>query len=246
MDRLGWVESAEDRLRTLTGRGRPAPSGARAAATRDGARAVLVACRAGHRGPAARGAGRGSRSSATSPVRPSGLDDEFPRTAFDELPRCAAPAKSGMPRNTRFFRFPPRSTVRNRVRGLSGSPQRQAVVPLGRQDGARRPVDKISASGHVSSLDVFTTFGRSARDRWRSPHRGWTPAVDFPDGPGLGRSRRGLDATVLDAGDGSPTSRSPAPPPKQSSRCVRESTSGARSALPSTQKGFSVPIWPGG
>ena len=54
----------------------------------------------------------------------------------------------------------------NRVYGPNGFLQYQFMVPFGQEAMFRRSIDKISASGHVSFLNVLKTFGEHMFNRY--------------------------------------------------------------------------------
>nr|WP_092925381.1 FAD-binding oxidoreductase [Actinopolyspora alba] len=135
------------------------------------------------------------------PVFPNGLVNKYTITAFNEVWYRKAPTKYGSVQNITQF-FHPLDLVGewNRVYGSNGFLQYQFMVPFGREQMFRRSIDKISASGHVSFLNVLKTFGPGNAAPMSFPDKGWTLTVDIPVTPGLDRLCRDLDEMVLEAG----------------------------------------------
>ncbi|MFD0923639.1 FAD-binding oxidoreductase [Saccharopolyspora rosea] len=135
------------------------------------------------------------------PIFPNGLVNKFTITAFNELWYRKAPTKYGLVQNITQF-FHPLDLVGewNRVYGSNGFLQYQFMVPFGQEAMFRRSIDKISASGHVSFLNVLKTFGKANPAPMSFPREGWTLTVDIPITPGLDRLCRELDEMVLEAG----------------------------------------------
>jgi decaprenylphospho-beta-D-ribofuranose 2-oxidase len=135
------------------------------------------------------------------PIFPNGLVNKYTITAFNELWYRKAPTKFGLVQNITQF-FHPLDLVGewNRVYGSNGFLQYQFMVPFGQEEMFRRSVDKISASGHVSFLNVLKTFGAGNAAPMSFPRQGWTLCVDIPITPGLDRLCADLDEMVLDAG----------------------------------------------
>ncbi|MDP9643461.1 decaprenylphospho-beta-D-ribofuranose 2-oxidase [Actinopolyspora lacussalsi] len=135
------------------------------------------------------------------PVFPNGLVNKYTITAFNEVWYRKAPTKYGSVQNITQF-FHPLDLVGewNRVYGSNGFLQYQFMVPFGQEQMFRRSIDKISASGHVSFLNVLKTFGPGNAAPMSFPDKGWTLTVDIPVTPGLDRLCRDLDEMVLEAG----------------------------------------------
>lgn len=135
------------------------------------------------------------------PVFPNGLVNKYTITAFNEVWYRKAPTKFGAVQNITQF-FHPLDLVGewNRVYGSNGFLQYQFMVPFGQEDMFRRSIDKISASGHVSFLNVLKTFGPGNPAPMSFPSEGWTLTVDIPVTPGLERLCADLDEMVLNAG----------------------------------------------
>ncbi|WP_190819600.1 FAD-binding oxidoreductase [Saccharopolyspora pogona] len=135
------------------------------------------------------------------PIFPNGLVNKLTITAFNEVWYRKAPTKFGMVQNITQF-FHPLDLVGewNRVYGPNGFLQYQFMVPFGQEAMFRRSIDKISASGHVSFLNVLKTFGEGNQAPMSFPRKGWTLTVDIPITPGLDRLCQELDEMVLNAG----------------------------------------------
>ncbi|MEV4649707.1 FAD-binding oxidoreductase [Saccharopolyspora sp. NPDC049357] len=135
------------------------------------------------------------------PIFPNGLVNKYTITAFNEVWYRKAPTKFGAVQNITQF-FHPLDLVGewNRIYGSNGFLQYQFMVPFGQETMFRRSIDKISASGHVSFLNVLKTFGPGNDAPMSFPREGWTLTVDIPITPGLDRLCQELDEMVLDAG----------------------------------------------
>ncbi|WP_433870842.1 FAD-binding protein [Saccharopolyspora sp. CA-218241] len=134
------------------------------------------------------------------PVFPNGLVNKYTITAFNEVWYRKAPTKYGAVQNITQF-FHPLDLVGewNRIYGPNGFLQYQFMVPFGQEDMFRRSIDKISASGHASFLNVLKTFGPGNQAPLSFPREGWTLTVDIPITPGLDRLCQELDEMVLNA-----------------------------------------------
>jgi decaprenylphospho-beta-D-ribofuranose 2-oxidase len=134
------------------------------------------------------------------PIFPNGLVNKYTITAFNEVWYRKAPTKYGLVQNITQF-FHPLDLVGewNRVYGSNGFLQYQFMVPFGQEAMFRRSIDKISASGHVSFLNVLKTFGEGNAAPMSFPSKGWTLTVDIPITPGLDRLCAELDEMVLNA-----------------------------------------------
>ncbi|GAB3285974.1 FAD-binding oxidoreductase [Parasphingorhabdus pacifica] len=135
------------------------------------------------------------------PIFPNGLVNKYTITAFNEVWYRKAPTRFGMVQNITQF-FHPLDLVGewNRVYGPNGFLQYQFMVPFGQETMFRRSIDKISASGHASFLNVLKTFGEGNAAPMSFPGKGWTLTVDIPITSGLDRLCRELDEMVLNAG----------------------------------------------
>ncbi|MGW1682073.1 FAD-binding protein [Saccharopolyspora sp. NPDC002376] len=137
----------------------------------------------------------------TPPIFPNGLVNKFTITAFNEVWYRKSPTKFGLVQNITQF-FHPLDLVGewNRIYGPNGFLQYQFMVPFGQEAMFRRSIDKISASGHASFLNVLKTFGEGNPAPMSFPRKGWTLTVDIPVTPGLDRLCQELDEMVLEAG----------------------------------------------
>lgn len=88
----------------------------------------------------------------------------------------------------------------NRLYGPRGFCQYQFVVPDGEELAFTTAVERIAASGHMSSLNVLKRFGAGSPSPLSFPLPGWTLAVDLPVRPGLDSLLSHLDALVAEAG----------------------------------------------
>jgi decaprenylphospho-beta-D-ribofuranose 2-oxidase len=88
----------------------------------------------------------------------------------------------------------------NRAYGPRGFLQYQFVVPFGAEATARRIIEQIAQSGHVSFLNVLKRFGAASAAPLSFPQPGWTITVDFPIRRGLAEFCDRLDGQVLEAG----------------------------------------------
>jgi len=142
------------------------------------------------------------RTVTTPPLLPSGLVNRVSGRAFNELYFRHAPASRTRSVVPAFGFFHPLDAVAewNRVYGPRGLAQYQLVVPFGAEDVVVRVVERISATGHVSCLNVLKRFGPGDPGMLSFPTSGWTLAVDLAVRPGLDVLLRDLDEEVVAAG----------------------------------------------
>jgi len=134
-------------------------------------------------------------------VFPPGLLNRFTAKLFSELWYRKSPTRSGAIQNITQFLHPLDILGEwNRGYGPRGFLQYQFVVPIERDDVIRTVLERMSAAGKVSALNVLKRFGAANRAPLSFPKPGWTMCVDIPVGPGLGALCDELDALVLDAG----------------------------------------------
>jgi decaprenylphospho-beta-D-ribofuranose 2-oxidase len=89
----------------------------------------------------------------------------------------------------------------NRGYGGRGFTQYQFVIPLeGGEARMRAILERIAASGNLPFLNVLKKFGRAQDGHLSFPFEGYTFAIDFPIGAGLGALLADLDERVMDAG----------------------------------------------
>jgi decaprenylphospho-beta-D-ribofuranose 2-oxidase len=133
---------------------------------------------------------------------PSGLVNRLSGQAFNELWFRKTPAARTRTVVPSFAFFHPLDSVAewNRVYGRRGLCQYQLVVPFGAEDVVQQVVQRISATGHVSCLNVLKRFGPGSPAPMSFPTAGWTLAVDLAVKPGLERLLTGLDELVAAAG----------------------------------------------
>ena len=134
-------------------------------------------------------------------VFPPGLLNKLTGKLFSELWYRKSPTRFGAIQNITQFLHPLDIIGEwNRGYGPRGFLQYQFVVPLERGDVVRTVLERMTAAGQVSALNVLKRFGEGNRAPLSFPKPGWTLCVDIPVGPGLGALCDELDAIVLDAG----------------------------------------------
>ncbi|MRJ77737.1 FAD-binding protein [Aeromicrobium sp. SMF47] len=137
------------------------------------------------------------------PVRPPiSMVNRVSAKAFNALWYAKAPLhRTGEVQDITQF-FHPLDVVGdwNRLYGPRGFCQYQFVVPDAEVAAFTEAVERIAASGHVSSLNVLKRFGEASPAPLSFPVPGWTLAVDLPVRPGLGALLDHLDALVVEAG----------------------------------------------
>jgi decaprenylphospho-beta-D-ribofuranose 2-oxidase len=133
-------------------------------------------------------------------VFPPGLLNRLTGRAFSELWYRKSPTRAGAIQNITQFLHPLDIAGEwNRVYGPRGFIQYQFVVPDDRGDVVRTVLERMTAAGQVSALNVLKRFGPGNRAPLSFPMPGWTLCVDIPVGPGLGALCDELDEIVLDA-----------------------------------------------
>jgi len=134
-------------------------------------------------------------------IFPPGLLNKLTGKLFSEAWYRKSPTKFGAIQNITQFLHPLDIIGEwNRGYGPRGFLQYQFVVPLDRGAVVRTVMERITAAGQVSVLNVLKRFGAGNRAPLSFPTPGWTLAVDIPVGAGLGALCDELDAIVLDAG----------------------------------------------
>jgi decaprenylphospho-beta-D-ribofuranose 2-oxidase len=134
-------------------------------------------------------------------VFPPGLLNKLTGRLFSELWYRKSPTRFGAIQNITQFLHPLDIIGDwNRGYGPRGFLQYQFVVPLDRGDVIRTVLERMTAAGQVSALNVLKRFGEGNRAPLSFPKPGWTLCVDIPIGPGLNALCNELDAIVLDAG----------------------------------------------
>ncbi|NMI01558.1 FAD-binding oxidoreductase [Pseudonocardia acidicola] len=134
-------------------------------------------------------------------VFPPGLLNKLTGKVFSELWYRKSPTKFGAIQNITQFLHPLDIVGEwNRGYGPRGFLQYQFVVPLERGDVIRTVLERMTAAGQVSALNVLKRFGEGNRAPLSFPKPGWTLCVDIPVGPGLSELCDELDELVLDAG----------------------------------------------
>lgn len=134
-------------------------------------------------------------------IFPPGLLNKLTGKLFSEAWYRKSPTKFGAIQNITQFLHPLDIIGEwNRGYGPRGFLQYQFVVPLERGDVIRTVLERMTAAGQVSALNVLKRFGDGNRAPLSFPKPGWTLCVDIPVGPGLNALCNELDAIVLDAG----------------------------------------------
>jgi decaprenylphospho-beta-D-ribofuranose 2-oxidase len=134
-------------------------------------------------------------------VFPPGLLNRLTGKLFSELWYRKSPTRFGAIQNITQFLHPLDVIGEwNRGYGPRGFLQYQFVVPLERGDVIRTVLERMTAAGQVSALNVLKRFGEGNRAPLSFPRPGWTLCVDIPINPGAGPLCDELDEIVLDAG----------------------------------------------
>ena len=174
-------------------------------------------------------------------VFPSGLLNRFTGKLFSEAWYRKSPTRYGAIQNITQFLHPLDVLGEwNRGYGPRGFLQYQFVVPPERGDVIRAVLERMTAAGQVSALNVLKRFGEGNRAPLSFPRPGWTLCVDMPitcgrrpavrrAGPDRARRRRAAlpGQGVADHAGGDPA-RIPAagrvaqgPRRRRPGRCVR-------------------------
>ncbi|GEL16492.1 FAD-binding oxidoreductase [Pseudonocardia asaccharolytica] len=134
-------------------------------------------------------------------VFPSGLLNRVTGKIFSELWYRKSPTRMGAIQNITQFLHPLDIVGEwNRGYGPRGFLQYQFVVPPERGEVIHTVLERMTAAGQVSALNVLKRFGAGNRAPLSFPKPGWTLCVDIPIGPGLRELCDELDELVLDAG----------------------------------------------
>jgi decaprenylphospho-beta-D-ribofuranose 2-oxidase len=134
-------------------------------------------------------------------VFPSGLLNRLTGKLFSELWYRRSPTRFGAIQNITQFLHPLDVIGEwNRGYGPRGFLQYQFVVPADRGDVIRTVLERMTAAGQVSALNVLKRFGDANRAPLSFPRPGWTLCVDIPINSGVGPLCDELDEIVLDAG----------------------------------------------
>jgi decaprenylphospho-beta-D-ribofuranose 2-oxidase len=134
-------------------------------------------------------------------VFPPGLLNRLTGKLFSEVWYRKSPTRFGAIQNITQFLHPLDIIGEwNRGYGPRGFLQYQFVVPTDRGDVVRSVLERVTAAGQVSALNVLKRFGDGNRAPLSFPMPGWTLCLDIPIGPGLGPLCDELDTLVLDAG----------------------------------------------
>jgi decaprenylphospho-beta-D-ribofuranose 2-oxidase len=134
-------------------------------------------------------------------VFPSGLLNRFTGKVFSEAWYRKSPTRFGAIQNITQFLHPLDVLGEwNRGYGPRGFLQYQFVVPPERGDVIRTVLERMTAAGQVSALNVLKRFGEGNRAPLSFPKPGWTLCVDIPINSRVGRLCDELDEIVLDAG----------------------------------------------
>lgn len=134
-------------------------------------------------------------------VFPPGLLNRLTGKLFSEIWYRKSPTRTGAIQNITQFLHPLDVIGEwNRGYGPRGFLQYQFVVPPERDDVIRTVLERVTAAGQVSALNVLKRFGAGNRAPLSFPMPGWTLCLDIPVNPGLGALCDELDAIVLDAG----------------------------------------------
>ncbi len=134
-------------------------------------------------------------------VFPPGLLNRLTGKLFSEVWYRKSPTRFGAIQNITQFLHPLDIIGEwNRGYGPRGFLQYQFVVPMDHGHVVREVLERVTAAGQVSALNVLKRFGDGSRAPLSFPMPGWTLCLDIPIGPGLGPLCDELDTLVLDAG----------------------------------------------
>jgi decaprenylphospho-beta-D-ribofuranose 2-oxidase len=134
-------------------------------------------------------------------IFPPGMLNRVTGKLFSELWYRKSPTRFGAIQNITQFLHPLDVVGEwNRGYGPRGFLQYQFVVPPERGDVIRTVLERMTAAGQVSALNVLKRFGEGSRAPLSFPRPGWTLCVDIPIGAGVGPLCDELDGIVLDAG----------------------------------------------
>jgi decaprenylphospho-beta-D-ribofuranose 2-oxidase len=134
-------------------------------------------------------------------IFPPGMLNRVTAKLFSELWYRKSPTRFGAIQNITQFLHPLDVAGEwNRGYGPRGFLQYQFVVPPERGDVIRTVLERMTATGQVSALNVLKRFGEGSRAPLSFPRPGWTLCVDIPIGAGVGPLCDELDGIVLEAG----------------------------------------------
>lgn len=142
------------------------------------------------------------RPFALPDVCPPGLAQRASFAALGEAWFRKAPKRGrGMIQNLTAF-YHPLDLVGewNRAYGPRGFLQYSFVLPFEAEAEVRSIIRTVTASGHISFLNVLKRFGPGNEAPLSFPRSGWNVCMDFPIVPGLGRLCDELDERLLGSG----------------------------------------------